>query len=142
MIELTGSSSTTVDIPYTEVYGHGIEDMLHRIPSTAKINAALGWEPERSLEDILRDVIAFERGRVANACLVLSRPGPRVDRIRTLGPHEDTLASARGQPAFPARPFGPSERWPGEQRRILPRRRRRGSFVRHSRSGFRRRPRS
>ena len=67
MIELTDSSSTTVDIPYTEVYGHGIEDMLHRIPSTAKINAALGWEPERSLEDILRDVIAFERGRVANA---------------------------------------------------------------------------
>ena len=37
--------------------------MLHRIPSTAKINAALGWEPERSLEDILNDVIAFERGR-------------------------------------------------------------------------------
>ncbi len=34
---------------------------------TAKINAALGWEPERSLEDILGDVIAFERGRVANA---------------------------------------------------------------------------
>ena len=66
VIELTDSSSTTVAIPYTEVYGHGIEDMLHRIPSTAKINAALGWEPERSLEDILRDVIAFERGRAAN----------------------------------------------------------------------------
>jgi UDP-glucose 4-epimerase len=63
VIELTGSSSTTVNVPYDEVYGHGIEDMLHRIPSTAKINAALGWEPERSLEDILNDVIAFERGR-------------------------------------------------------------------------------
>ena len=38
--------------------------MLHRIPSTAKINAAIGWEPERSLEDILGDVTAFERMRV------------------------------------------------------------------------------
>ena len=63
IIELTGSSSATVDVPYNEVYGHGIEDMLHRIPSTAKINAAIGWEPERSLEDILGDVIAFERER-------------------------------------------------------------------------------
>ena len=63
VIELTGSSSTTVDIPYNEVYGHGIEDMLHRIPSTAKIKAAIGWEPERSLEDILRDVTSFERER-------------------------------------------------------------------------------
>ena len=65
VIELTGSSSTTVGVPYGEVYGHGIEDMLHRIPSTAKINAATGWQPERSLEDILGDVIAFERGRIA-----------------------------------------------------------------------------
>jgi UDP-glucose 4-epimerase len=63
VIELTGSSSTTVGIPYNEVYGHGIEDMLHRIPSTAKITAATGWTPERSLEDILADVIAFERRR-------------------------------------------------------------------------------
>ena len=63
VIELTGSSSTTVGIPYDEVYGHGIEDMLHRIPSTAKITAATGWTPERSLEDILADVIAFERRR-------------------------------------------------------------------------------
>ena len=63
VIELTGSSSTTVSVPYGEVYGHGIEDMLHRIPSTAKIKAAIGWEPERSLEDILNDVISFERGR-------------------------------------------------------------------------------
>jgi UDP-glucose 4-epimerase len=67
VIELTGSSSTMIDVPYNEVYGHGIEDMLHRIPSTAKINAAIGWEPERSLEDILGDVIAFERSRLGVA---------------------------------------------------------------------------
>ena len=66
VIEMTGSSSTTVDVPYNKVYGHGIEDMLHRIPSTAKITAATGWEPERSLDDILGDVIAFERRRATS----------------------------------------------------------------------------
>ena len=48
---------------YEDVYEHGIEDMLHRIPSTEKIDAAIGWPPERTLDDILADVIAFERGR-------------------------------------------------------------------------------
>jgi len=66
VIELTESSSTVTNIPYSEVYEHGIEDMLHRIPSTEKIEAAIGWKPERSLADILADVIAFERGRAAD----------------------------------------------------------------------------
>lgn len=65
VIELTDSSSTVAHIPYSEVYEHGIEDMLHRIPSTDKIRSAIGWEPERSLADILADVIAFERDRPA-----------------------------------------------------------------------------
>ncbi len=33
--------------------------MLHRSPSTEKIRAAIGWEPTRDLDTILRDVIAF-----------------------------------------------------------------------------------
>ena len=41
--------------------------MLHRIPSTAKIRAATGWAPERTLDDILGDVLAFERSRVEAA---------------------------------------------------------------------------
>ena len=63
VIELIGSASTVAHVPYDAVYGHGIEDMLHRIPSTEKIAAAIGWQPERTLEDILADVIAYERGR-------------------------------------------------------------------------------
>ena len=63
VVELTGSSSTVSHVPYAEVYEHGIEDMLHRIPSTDKIRSAIGWEPERSLEDILGDVVAFEQAR-------------------------------------------------------------------------------
>jgi len=62
--ELTASSSEIRYVAYDDVYGIGIEDMLHRIPSTAKIRAAVDWVPERTLDDILADVLAFERGRV------------------------------------------------------------------------------
>jgi nucleoside-diphosphate-sugar epimerase len=64
VLVLTGSASRIEHVAYEDVYGIGIEDMLHRIPSTAKIDAAVGWQPTRSLDDILRDVLAFERGRL------------------------------------------------------------------------------
>jgi UDP-glucose 4-epimerase len=64
VLELTGSDSGIEHVAYEDVYGIGIEDMLHRIPSTAKIEAAVGWQPERTLDDILSDVLAFERGRL------------------------------------------------------------------------------
>jgi len=62
--ELTESSAEIEYVAYDDVYGIGIEDMLHRIPSTAKIHAAIGWAPERTLDDILGDVLAFERESV------------------------------------------------------------------------------
>jgi UDP-glucose 4-epimerase len=61
IIELTGSSSGVEHIPYDKVYGQGIEDMLHRIPDTTKIHEAVGWEPHRSLDEILADVIEHVR---------------------------------------------------------------------------------
>jgi UDP-glucose 4-epimerase len=61
VLALTGSSSSTVQIPYDEVYGQGIEDMLHRQPSIAKIAAVLGWGPTRSLDEILGDVVEHTR---------------------------------------------------------------------------------
>jgi UDP-glucose 4-epimerase len=61
VLDLTGSSSELVYVPYDQVYAEGIEDMLHRIPSTEKIQAAIGWQPEFTLEEVLADVIAYER---------------------------------------------------------------------------------
>ncbi len=58
VIALTSSTSEIVYVPYEKVYEQGIEDMLHRIPSIEKIAAATGWRPERSLEDILADVVS------------------------------------------------------------------------------------
>jgi UDP-glucose 4-epimerase len=61
VLAATGSSSEIVHIPYDEVYGQGIEDMLHRQPSIEKVNGAIGWSPTRSLDEILEDVIAHIR---------------------------------------------------------------------------------
>jgi UDP-glucose 4-epimerase len=67
IVELTGSSSELRFVPYDRVYEQGIEDMLHRIPSTDKIRTAIGWQPERSLEDILADVLTDVRSRSERA---------------------------------------------------------------------------
>ena len=63
--EALGSSSELEFVPFDQVYGQGIEDMLHRIPSIAKVGAAVGWKPERSLDDILADVIEDKRSAAA-----------------------------------------------------------------------------
>jgi UDP-glucose 4-epimerase len=61
VIEATGSKSDIRYIPYEEVYGQGIEDMLHRMPSIKKIGDAIAWRPTLSLERIVADVIEYER---------------------------------------------------------------------------------
>jgi UDP-glucose 4-epimerase len=61
VLELTGSDSGLEFVPHDQVYGLGIEDVLHREPSIEKIGAAIGWKPSRSLDDVLADVIEFER---------------------------------------------------------------------------------
>jgi UDP-glucose 4-epimerase len=65
VLSLTGSSSELVFVPYDRVYGLGIEDTLHRNPSIDKIREAIGWEPERTLDEILADVIAHARAEGA-----------------------------------------------------------------------------
>jgi len=64
VIDATGSRSELEFIPYDRVYELGIEDMAHRIPSLDKVTAAIGWGPERTLDEILADVIAFTRAEL------------------------------------------------------------------------------
>ena len=64
VLEQTGSHSKIVGVPYDEVYGQGIEDMLHRQPAIEKVNAAIGWQPTRSLDEILADVVASTQAAV------------------------------------------------------------------------------
>ena len=66
VLELTDSRSELVYVPYEKVYGGGIDDMLHRLPAIEKIDAAIGWRPERTLDETLADVIAYTRGGAAS----------------------------------------------------------------------------
>jgi UDP-glucose 4-epimerase len=67
VLDLTDSRSELEFVPHEQVYGRGIEDVLHREPSIEKIGSAIGWAPSRSLDEILADVIAYERGKVEAA---------------------------------------------------------------------------
>jgi UDP-glucose 4-epimerase len=61
VIEMTRSDSELTFVPYEKVYGQGIEDMTHRIPSTEKIRDAIGWQATFDLDVILADVIKHMR---------------------------------------------------------------------------------
>ena len=61
VLRMTGSESEIDFIPYERVYDQGIEDTLHREPSIEKVRNAIGWRPERSLDEILSDVIEQSR---------------------------------------------------------------------------------
>ncbi|HBE66791.1 MAG TPA: nucleoside-diphosphate sugar epimerase [Planctomycetaceae bacterium] len=58
IIAETGSSSERVHVSYESVYGEGFEDMQRRVPSIAKAGKLIGWEPEKSLTEIIQDVAA------------------------------------------------------------------------------------
>jgi UDP-glucose 4-epimerase len=70
VLHMTGSNSKLVHVPFDEVYGTGIEDMLHRVPSIEKVRATIGWQPRRNLEEILGDVIADVGVRLVREALV------------------------------------------------------------------------
>jgi UDP-glucose 4-epimerase len=57
----TGSSAEIVIVPYDQAYEKGFEDMVRRVPSIAKIKAAIGWQPTISLDHTLDEVIAYFR---------------------------------------------------------------------------------
>ena len=64
VLDRTQSSSSIEFVPYEQVFARGIEEeMIHREPSIAKIEAAVGWRPTHDLDRILQDVIADVRVR-------------------------------------------------------------------------------
>ena len=56
IIELTGANSHVQLVPYAEAYGEGYEDMRRRVPDNSKAQAALGFSPDTSLDEIIHDV--------------------------------------------------------------------------------------
>jgi UDP-glucose 4-epimerase len=59
IIEITGSKSEIVKVPYSEAYPEGFEDMQRRVPDISKIKSVLGWTPQIGLDQIIKDIAAF-----------------------------------------------------------------------------------
>ncbi len=57
VVARTGSASKIESIPYSDAFGPGFEDMLHRRPSLATLEGLTGFRPRRSLDEILDDLI-------------------------------------------------------------------------------------
>ena len=56
VIEVTGSKSKIITVPYTDIYPIGYEDMQRRVPDTSKIKLATGWVPSHNLESTIIDI--------------------------------------------------------------------------------------
>jgi UDP-glucose 4-epimerase len=61
----TGSSSEIVLVPYEEAYAVGFEDLQRRVPDVSKLERFIGYNPATPLEQIVADVIADKRARLA-----------------------------------------------------------------------------
>jgi UDP-glucose 4-epimerase len=59
VIELTRSSSSIEKIAYEKAYPEGFEDMQRRVPDISKIKRVLGWAPEIKLDQIIKDIAAY-----------------------------------------------------------------------------------
>ena len=57
---ITASSSTIRRIPYDEAYEAGFEDMMRRVPDTSRAQKLIGFQARRSLDEIIRDVVAYK----------------------------------------------------------------------------------
>ena len=59
VIKITGSKSTIEKIAYEKAYPQGFEDMQRRVPDISKIKQVLGWSPQLNLDQIIKDIAAF-----------------------------------------------------------------------------------
>ena len=59
--EMSHSSSEIKLVSYEEAYGEGFDDMRRRVPCIQKAEKLIGYKPKRHLDDILRDVIEYEK---------------------------------------------------------------------------------
>jgi UDP-glucose 4-epimerase len=58
VVAILDSRAQIALVPYEEAYKKGFEDMARRVPDIARIGALIGWAPEHTLDDIIRDVAA------------------------------------------------------------------------------------
>ena len=62
---MIGSTSSIEAVEYEAIYGSRFEDMQRRVPSLDKIKAMVGYEPQVTLDQLLRDTIEHVKARSA-----------------------------------------------------------------------------
>src|SRR5262249_7354755 len=67
VINMTHSNSEIRYIPYEEAYPPGFEDLQRRVPDIPRISRLIGFQPPKSLEDIIADVIVDQSARLREA---------------------------------------------------------------------------
>lgn len=85
----TESQSEICLVPYEEAYAPGFEDMRRRVPDTTKIRSLLHWQPSRNLDQILADIVEYQRTESTSLALhgvaptgVDALPDPRLSAGR------------------------------------------------------------
>jgi UDP-glucose 4-epimerase len=63
VIDVLGSRSEIVHVPYEQAFGHGFDDLRDRRPDLARIRAAVGFEPRVPIEQTIRDIAEEMRRR-------------------------------------------------------------------------------
>lgn len=64
ILQLTDSDSIIRHLSYEEAYGRPFDDLMVRVPDLSKAARLIGYAPKCSLDETLREVIEFERGRL------------------------------------------------------------------------------
>ncbi len=57
VVEISGSNSKIVHVPYQEVFSKNYDDIQKRIPDTTKLKQKTGFRPKKSLENIIQDML-------------------------------------------------------------------------------------
>ena len=61
IVAMTGSSSEIRQLSYEQAYGRPFDDMLVRKPDLSKIRRLIGYQPRRTLDETLRQIIEYEK---------------------------------------------------------------------------------
>lgn len=69
VIKKTRSASSIELVPFTQAYGDGFEEIMRRLPDIGRARELVGFEPTRSIEQVIEDVIADQDRQTSTATL-------------------------------------------------------------------------
>ena len=67
VLRQTGSEAPIECVAFDVAYGSGFEEIMRRVPDISRIRSIAGFEPSRSIDDIVRDVVAYQRTQAVTA---------------------------------------------------------------------------